>query len=169
MATQLSIFIRAIPRTASMQPQCRYPHGAFSVEPRLISMKNWRIKVSDGRDSYLDMWKKAVEREKQENEFRKIAENVVEEDNEETEEVLEKKSGEFQKLLEVSPEERDRVQRMQVIDRAAAAIAAARAILKEDKAEESSIEVEGNNDDDDQGSLVSLSFENELEGTLTNY
>lgn len=135
-------------------------------------MKNWRIKVSDGRDSYLDMWKKAVEREKQENEFRKISENVVEqEENVETEEVLEKKSGEFQKLLDVSPEERDRVQRMQVIDRAAAAIAAARAILKEDKPEESSKEVEGRNDDDDgddQGSLVSLSFENELEGTFTN-
>lgn len=133
-------------------------------------MKTWRIKVSDGPDSYLDMWKKAVEREKQETEFRKVAENVVEEEDiGETDEVLEKKSGEFQKLLEVSPEERDRVQRMQVIDRAAAAIAAARAILKEGNVEESSIEVEGNNDDDDdQGSLVSVDFEHELEGTLTN-
>ncbi|KAK1390589.1 Protein RNA-directed DNA methylation like [Heracleum sosnowskyi] len=165
MATQLSIFTHATPRVASMQPKCRYPYGAFSVQPRLISKKNWRIKVSDGLDSYLDMWKKAVEREKQETEFRKILENVVEEDNgDETEEVLDKKSGEFQKLLEVSPEERDRVQRMQVIDRAEAAIAAARAILNEGNVEESSIEVEGNNDDDnDQGSLVSVDFEHELE------
>lgn len=132
-------------------------------------MKNWRIKSSDGRDSYLDMWKKAVEREKQETEFRKIAENVVEveEANGETEEVLEKKSGEFQKLLEVSPEERDRVQRMQVIDRAAAAMAAARAILKEEKEEESSLEVEG--DDAVQGSSVSLDLEKELQGTFTNH
>ena len=131
-------------------------------------MKAWRIKVSDGRDSYLDMWKKAVEREKQETDFQKISENVVE-NNVETEEVLEKKSGEFQKLLEVSSEERDRVQRMQVIDRAAAAIAAARAILKEEKVEESSLEVGLKGDGDDQGSLVPLDFEQELEGTVTNW
>ncbi|CAN6690858.1 unnamed protein product [Malus baccata var. baccata] len=42
-----------------------------------------------------------------------------------------KRSEEFQKILEVSKEERDRVQRMQVVDRAAAAIAAARAILED--------------------------------------
>nr|XP_028946812.1 uncharacterized protein LOC103453021 [Malus domestica] len=50
-------------------------------------------------------------------------------------EELEKKSEEFQKILKVSNEERDWVQRMQVVDRAAAAIAAARAIL-EDKNKE---------------------------------
>lgn len=44
---------------------------------------------------------------------------------------LEKKSENFKKILDVSKDERDRIQRMQVIDRAAAAIAAARAILKE--------------------------------------
>lgn len=49
----------------------------------------------------------------------------------ESSEALERKSYEFQKILEVNKEERDRIQRMQVIDRAAAAIAAARAILKE--------------------------------------
>ncbi|WOH08516.1 hypothetical protein DCAR_0727957 [Daucus carota subsp. sativus] len=156
MATQLSIFTGATPRAFSMQPKCRYLHGAFSVEPQLKPMKAWRIKVSDGRDSYLDMWKKAVEREKQETDFQKISENVVE-NNVETEEVLEKKSGEFQKLLEVSSEERDRVQRMQVIDRAAAAIAAARAILKEEKVEESSLEVGLKGDGDDQGSLREVS------------
>ncbi|CAA6667226.1 unnamed protein product [Spirodela intermedia] len=37
----------------------------------------------------------------------------------------------FNRILEVPKEERDRVQRLQVIDRAAAAIAAARALIKE--------------------------------------
>lgn len=47
----------------------------------------------------------------------------------ESPEELERKTIEFQKILEVPKEERDRVQRMQVIDRAAAAIAAARSII----------------------------------------
>ncbi|XP_057467180.1 protein LIKE EARLY STARVATION, chloroplastic [Actinidia eriantha] len=94
-----------------------------------------RIRVSSAGDSYLDTWKTAVERERKAVEFQKIAENSAaidgEEDGGESPEALERKSNEFQKILEVSKEERDRVQRMQVIDRAAAAIAAARAILKE--------------------------------------
>lgn len=80
------------------------------------------------------MWKKAVDRERKAIEFQKIAEKVAGTDEEgvgEKPEVLERKSIEFQKLLEVDAEERDRVQRMQVIDRAAAAIAAAHALLKE--------------------------------------
>lgn len=44
---------------------------------------------------------------------------------------MEKKSKEFKKILEVSPEERDRIQRMQIIDRAAAALAAAKALIQE--------------------------------------
>lgn len=44
---------------------------------------------------------------------------------------LEKKTEVFNKILEVPKEERDRIQRMQVIDRASAAIAAARALIKE--------------------------------------
>ncbi|PIM97570.1 hypothetical protein CDL12_29959 [Handroanthus impetiginosus] len=60
---------------------------------------------------------------------------------EESPEDLERRSREFQKLLEVSAEERDRVQRMQVIDRAAAAIAAARALLNENLSSSSSEEV----------------------------
>lgn len=83
------------------------------------------------------MWKRAVDREKKEAEFLKIAENTnaiagsdqIQESPDP--EALEKKSHEFQKILEVPREERDRVQRMQVIDRAAAAIAAARALLKD--------------------------------------
>lgn len=120
-------------------------------------MKNWRIKVSDGRDSYLDMWKEAVEREKQVEEYEKISVESSEEGDGETEEVLKRKSNEFKKLLEVSTEERDRVQRMQVIDRAGAAIAAARSILKE----ESFLEIKA---DSDQGSLVPLNLEHELQG-----
>ncbi|KAL1207959.1 Protein LIKE EARLY STARVATION [Cardamine amara subsp. amara] len=88
------------------------------------------LRVSNEKaESYLDMWKNAVDREKKEKAFEKIAENVVDVDGEDKGGDLEKKSDEFQKILEVSVEERDRIQRMQVVDRAAAAISAARAIL----------------------------------------
>ncbi|KAF9618625.1 hypothetical protein IFM89_002320 [Coptis chinensis] len=95
----------------------------------------FRVKVSSN-ESYLGMWRKAIDREKKEIEFQKIAENTkneVEEDDDDNNnnEDLEKKSEEFTKLLEFPKEERDHVQRMQVIDRAAAAIAAARALLRE--------------------------------------
>lgn len=79
------------------------------------------------------MWREAVDREKKETGFNKIAQNLPPIDDD-TVEGLEKRSHEFQKILEVSKEERDRVQRMQVIDRAAAAIAAARALLQDKKA-----------------------------------
>ena len=78
------------------------------------------------------MWRKAVERERLAIKFNHIkTASDADEQTQPDEEVLEKKSSEFEKLLEVSSEERDRVQRMQVIDRAAAAIAAARALLKD--------------------------------------
>lgn len=83
------------------------------------------------------MWKRAKEREKREIGFLKVAENsataapISGSDEVTSPEVLERKSHEFQKILGVSKEERDRVQRIQVIDRAIAAIAAARALLKE--------------------------------------
>lgn len=90
-------------------------------------LKTLRVS-NEGVESYLHMWKNAVNRKKKDKAFEKIAENVAV-DAEKGEEDLEKKSDEFQKILEVSVEERDRIQRMQVIDRAAAAISAARAIL----------------------------------------
>ncbi|KAI3469642.1 hypothetical protein Pfo_026305 [Paulownia fortunei] len=98
-----------------------------------------RIKATNGGgDSYLDMWKKAADSERKSVEFERMAENSVEanekegeQGKEESEEELERRNREFNKLLEVSVEERDRAQRMQVIDRAAAAIAAARALLNE--------------------------------------
>lgn len=95
-----------------------------------------RANVSDDGDSYLDMWKNAVDRERKAIDFQKIVENTAGTgtgtgtDNRSLEE-FGQKSEEFQKILEVPKEERDRVQRMQVIDRAAAAIAAARSILEE--------------------------------------
>lgn len=82
--------------------------------------------------SYLDMWKKAVESERKSMQFKTIAERVASTRHHGTvEDDLEKKTTEFHKLLEVPSEERDRVQRMQVIDRAAAAIAAARALIQQ--------------------------------------
>ncbi|KAE9617648.1 hypothetical protein Lal_00018606 [Lupinus albus] len=89
-----------------------------------------------GGDSYLDMWKKSVERERKITHFKRIAEQVLNNDDGgggdiPSVEELEKKTQDFQKLLEVPSDERDRIQRLQVVDRAAAAIAAARAILKE--------------------------------------
>lgn len=111
-----------------------------------------RIRVSHGGESYLDMWRKSVERERKEIEFQKIANNLAnlenDGDNEDDEykEKLEKKSQEFTKILEVSREERDRVQRMQVVDRAAAAIAAARAILKESNSSSEKSESTGENE-----------------------
>jgi hypothetical protein len=74
------------------------------------------------------MWKKAIERERNTINFNKL---TTSNDDNNVEENLEKKTQEFQKLLQVSNEERDRIQRLQVIDRASAAIAAARALLKD--------------------------------------
>lgn len=103
-----------------------------------------KIRALDGGgESYLDMWRKAADRDRKSIEFQKIVSNLgdfgddndnVDDGGGDNEVDLEKKNEEFQKLLEVSKEERDRIQRMQVIDRAAAAIAAARAILKESNA-----------------------------------
>ncbi|XP_027189634.1 protein LIKE EARLY STARVATION, chloroplastic isoform X2 [Cicer arietinum] len=88
--------------------------------------RRWTKRNVRASSSYLDMWKKAIERERNTSLFNKIA---YSNENDVVEENLEKKTEEFQKLLEVSSEERDRIQRLQVIDRASAAIAAARAIL----------------------------------------
>lgn len=79
------------------------------------------------------MWKKATDRERNSLEFERMAASSAESDQnagEQSGEELEKKSLEFEKLLEIPAEERNKVQIMQVVDRAAAAIAAARALLK---------------------------------------
>ncbi|CAN0887133.1 hypothetical protein LINGRAHAP2_LOCUS15542 [Linum grandiflorum] len=95
-----------------------------------------RVRVSKDGTSYMDMWRSAVERERKEAEFHKIADSLPASDDggigsgggEPVD--LEKKSEEFSKILEVSNQERDRIQRIQVVDRAAAAIAAAESLLK---------------------------------------
>ncbi|XP_058105410.1 protein LIKE EARLY STARVATION, chloroplastic isoform X2 [Magnolia sinica] len=94
------------------------------------------IRVSNG-DSYLDMWKNAVDRERKTQEFQEISDNYpsaaaagrVEDDD--SPDALDRRTEQFKKILEVPKDERDRAQRMQVIDRAAAAIAAARSLLEE--------------------------------------
>lgn len=81
------------------------------------------------------MWKNAVERDRMSQDFQRLSFEPEAGDDDgdgESEETLVKKTEMFNKILEVPKEERDRVQRLQVIDRAAAAIAAARAIIKED-------------------------------------
>jgi len=116
--------------------------------------------------SYLDMWKKAVESERKSMQFKTIAERVASTRHHGTvEDDLEKKTTEFHKLLEVPSEERDRVQRMQVIDRAAAAIAAARALIQQrgttDSGTDADADVDVDSDERQRGtteSPVSISF-----------
>ncbi|KAL5542074.1 hypothetical protein UlMin_009784 [Ulmus minor] len=114
-------------------PEQALPVGARNARTREL---RFRVRVSDGGGgSYLDMWKKAIDSERKSMEFQKIVENLEAPisggGDDASPEELEKKNEEFQKLLEVSKEERDRIQRIQVVDRAAAAIAAARSILKD--------------------------------------
>ncbi|KAF2911426.1 hypothetical protein DAI22_11g179300 [Oryza sativa Japonica Group] len=97
----------------------------------------------DGGSSYLDMWKKAVERERRSAEIAHrlqqsssaAAAAVKEEEGEGKAAAaagdVERRTARFEEMLRVPREERDRVQRRQVIDRAAAALAAARAVLKD--------------------------------------
>ncbi|CAM6100900.1 unnamed protein product [Calypogeia fissa] len=73
-----------------------------------------RVKEGDGGASFLKMW----ERAKQKN---------VEDDRED----WARREKDFQSMLQIPKEERDRVQRMQVVDRAAAALAAVNALLSE--------------------------------------
>lgn len=117
----------------------------FPIPPQQQQLRHlkttsaWRIRVSNGSESYLDMWRKAVERERLAIKFNHIKTTTSDDHQQHqgNEDILEKKSSEFEKILQVSSEERDKVQRMQVIDRAAAAIAAARALLNETSLENS--------------------------------
>ncbi|XP_038724166.1 uncharacterized protein LOC120015703 isoform X2 [Tripterygium wilfordii] len=134
--------VGAISRASYLHPRSPAQPVDSTVKLRVSLLKTKtrlcvRIRANSDGNSYLDMWRKAVDRERKEIEFQSIANNsasesVDENGNDFNEIELEKKSEEFQKILEVSKEERDRVQRMQVIDRAAAAIAAARAVIQED-------------------------------------
>ena len=95
------------------------------------------------------MWKNAVDNERKSIDFQNIAHNSPPPPNDH--EDLEKKTLQFHKILQVSKEERDRIQRMQVIDRAAAAIAAARAILNENASRPQTVFQHLNTDTDATG------------------
>lgn len=83
---------------------------------------------SSGSDSYLEMWKKAMERERCIQVLQSSGRVSTVDDD--VDYALQRKTELFEKILAVPREERDRVQRLQVIDRAAAAISAARALIK---------------------------------------
>lgn len=100
------------------------------------------------------MWKKAVDGERKSKEFLKIADGVPEPPLVPTEnkETAEQKTELFNKILDVPRDERDRVQRLQVIDRAAAAISAARAFMRDSPPPKSpSDELHGSQSDDGLG------------------
>ncbi|XP_075512255.1 protein LIKE EARLY STARVATION, chloroplastic isoform X2 [Primulina tabacum] len=117
-----------------------FTKDAHFLSSNILKGKNSTVRISrigaadGGGDSYLEMWKKAMERERKSAEFERMAENTSddsEQGTEESDEELERRNNEFKKLLEFSVEERDKIQKIQVIDRAAAAIAAARALVKD--------------------------------------
>lgn len=119
--------------TSSGEPKVEYPFSVSTRKWQVVTQrrrKSSRIKATDS-DSFLEMWKRAMERERKSAEFKRIAENIAPPEVDESPEILEKKTKEFNKILQVSPEERDRVQSMQIIDRAAAALAAAKALIEE--------------------------------------
>ncbi|KAG6502666.1 uncharacterized protein LOC121983991 [Zingiber officinale] len=105
--------------------------GAPLLHP-LRRCRRLRCLAQVGGDSYLGMWKKAMDRERE----RQVEHSLEVRRRDGIEGVdpvpsLEDKTKLFNELLQVPAEERDRVQRLQVIDRAAAAIAAARSLIKE--------------------------------------
>ncbi|WCJ23887.1 hypothetical protein M5689_005888 [Euphorbia peplus] len=141
MASHLPTLSRPTPRASptTAKPLLFPLEHSFSftttttTRARLIRGFRIRSSSNDAGSSYLDMWKNAVDRQQKTLEFQNIAGRLTGDDDVEENVDVEKKNEEFEKILEVSTEERDRIQRMQVIDRASAAIAAARALLKEKK------------------------------------
>ncbi|WVZ50826.1 hypothetical protein U9M48_002048 [Paspalum notatum var. saurae] len=117
----------AASNTASMR--------ASSSAARGSRRRRARRAASGGGGSYLDMWRKAVERERRSEELaRRLQAPPAEADapaGPPPGDVTQRRTARFEEMLRVPREERDRVQRHQVIDRAAAALAAAQAVLKE--------------------------------------
>ena len=117
------------------------PAAAPRLSLLLGRRRNARVRAAasagggTGGGSYLDMWRKAVERERRSAELARRLQAPTPAEAEAAAappvEVVERRTARFEDLLRVPREERDRVQRRQVIDRAAAALAAARAVLKE--------------------------------------
>ncbi|KAJ8765410.1 hypothetical protein K2173_013168 [Erythroxylum novogranatense] len=118
---------------------------------RSNKLRSFRIWVSADDNSYLDMWKTAVDRDRKAAQFESIVGKLP--DNSGGGEVdLEQKSEEFRKILEIPKDERDRIQRMQVVDRAFAAIAAARSLLNQRKSGNANFDPE--NEEGGGGELV---------------
>uniref|UniRef100_A0A0A9D6J0 Uncharacterized protein n=1 Tax=Arundo donax TaxID=35708 RepID=A0A0A9D6J0_ARUDO len=124
------------------------PHHLLLLRRRDVGARhrNARVRVAaaasgGGGGSYLDMWRKAVDRERRSAElaYRLQAPPAEAEAGAAAPgEDVERRTARFEEMLLVPREERDRVQRRQVIDRAAAALAAARAVLKEPPAQSQS-------------------------------
>jgi hypothetical protein len=134
-AAPISITITpaAAPHLLLLRGSARHRNARFRVEAAATS-------AGGGADggSYLDMWRKAVERERRSAElaYRLQAPPAVEAPA--RGEDVERRAARFEEMLRVPREDRDRAQRRQVIDRAAAALAAARAVLKEPPAQSES-------------------------------
>lgn len=93
------------------------------------NQEDLKDRPSNEDGSYLGLWKSKVENQ---NSSPSSPEPIGDKNYEvEDPEALERKSKHFEKIQQVPAEERDRAQRIQVIDRAAAAIAAARALIAE--------------------------------------
>ncbi|XP_024526217.1 uncharacterized protein LOC9655368 [Selaginella moellendorffii] len=79
--------------------------------------------------SYLSMWKNAKERYEREQLQQNASTVQQDRQPDQDREIQSQREKDFARLLDVPQEERDRVHRLQVIDRAAAALAAAEALL----------------------------------------
>ncbi|XP_047091068.1 uncharacterized protein LOC124702934 [Lolium rigidum] len=124
-------------------PHLHRPHGHANLHRLLLPIGRRGVGVRavsgdgarGGGPSYLDMWKKAVERERRSAELAYRLQSspppAEAEAGAPPPADVERRTARFEEMLRVPREERDRVQRTQVIDRAAAALAAARAVLKE--------------------------------------
>lgn len=149
MSAQFTVFVRP----NFLRPSF-HPWRFVGARLRRSNLRASSSPSYDVSDSYLDMWKKAMERERKSREFLKMADGVQEPPQvpAENKETVEQKTEVFNKILDVPREERDRVQRMQVIDRAAAAISAARAFMRDSPTPKfPSDEVHGSHSDDGSG------------------
>ncbi|XP_048570864.1 uncharacterized protein LOC125551637 [Triticum urartu] len=134
MATNSAPIIPAAPHLYRLRGRLLLPHARRGAGQRVVVVR--AVSGDGGRGggpSYLDMWKKAVNRERRSAElaYRLQASPPPAEAEGPQQADVERRTARFEEMLRVPREERDRVQRTQVIDRAAAALAAARAVLKE--------------------------------------
>uniref|UniRef100_A0A453I145 Uncharacterized protein n=1 Tax=Aegilops tauschii subsp. strangulata TaxID=200361 RepID=A0A453I145_AEGTS len=133
MASNSAPIIPAAPHLHRLRGRLLLPHARRGAGQRVVVVVR-AVSGDGGRGggpSYLDMWKKAVDRERRSAElaYRLQASPPPAEAPHQAD--VERRTARFEEMLRVPREERDRVQRTQVIDRAAAALAAARAVLKE--------------------------------------